>query len=156
LTGNRGKLTDFGVATPIDFPTSSGTVRYWAPECFPVPSRRNEKSDVYALGLVIWELFFGNGQIPFSGWNKNDLICHIARHNGKEIIPSDAPPSSVAIINGCWKKKEDRLSVAKLMLDIQTHLDADTNASKSLQTTKEGTSSLNEDPVEFRLNGNTV
>lgn len=38
----------------------AGTVAYMAPECFHDDGKVNEKSDVYALGMILWECVTGN------------------------------------------------------------------------------------------------
>ncbi len=61
------KLTDFGLSaaseiTPTNIGKSRistgtfGTVRWLAPECLAQFGSVSEKSDVYALGIFLWEL----------------------------------------------------------------------------------------------------
>ncbi len=74
LNGNgEAKVTDFGIARAIDVQdgeTATGTVLgtcdYIAPE--QAQGRRaDEQSDVYSLGIVLYELL--TGEVPFSGDN---------------------------------------------------------------------------------------
>jgi serine/threonine protein kinase len=65
----RGRLTDFGLAASLDEPDPgerlSGTPLYMAPEQFSgAPSTR--VTDIYALGLVLWEIFAGQRAIEAS------------------------------------------------------------------------------------------
>ena len=60
----RVRLTDFGLAAARDRKGSlAGTPSYMAPELFE-GIRPSEASDVYALGLVIWELLTGRRLPP--------------------------------------------------------------------------------------------
>lgn len=79
------KLADFGTARQLlkheDFAmTSVGTPYYLSPEAVGL-SRYNNKSDVWGLGCIMFELCTGTK--PFLGKSLNDLI--------KQILNEDAP-----------------------------------------------------------------
>jgi serine/threonine protein kinase len=79
----RVKLADFGLAAG-ELPDSAGIVgtpAYMAPELFDGASTATVRSDIYALGLVLYELF--TGKPAFSGQSVADL----ARQH-KESTPS--------------------------------------------------------------------
>ena len=59
--GGRIRLTDFGLAGMAARPLRAGTPAYMAPE--QLAGRRSRSSDIYALGLVLYELF--TGRRPF-------------------------------------------------------------------------------------------
>lgn len=74
LVGRQGevKLTDWGAARPTDGDHAltgehmlMGTLRYVAPEQFRDPRRADHRSDMYALGGVLYELL--TGRVPFPG-----------------------------------------------------------------------------------------
>lgn len=77
LLGRRGevKLTDWGLAKPTDGDhaltgenTCMGTLRYVAPEQIRDARRADQRSDVYALGGVLYELLTGRVPFPESNW----------------------------------------------------------------------------------------
>ena len=68
----RVRLADFGLAggVDVDSPGLAGTPAYMAPEQF-TGQAASVQSDIYALGLVLYEMF--TGKAAFSGSTVNDL-----------------------------------------------------------------------------------
>ena len=68
----RVRLADFGLAggAEVETPGLAGTPAYMAPELF-TGQAASVKSDIYALGLVLYEMF--TGKAAFSGSTVNDL-----------------------------------------------------------------------------------
>ncbi len=66
------RLADFGLAggAEVETPGLAGTPAYMAPEQF-AGQAASVKSDIYALGLVLYEMF--TGKAAFSGSTANDL-----------------------------------------------------------------------------------
>jgi serine/threonine-protein kinase len=89
----RVLLTDFGIAQPSDADTERltqtgtfiGTLEYIAPEQFETSQRADARSDLYALGIVAFEII--TGRVPFSG----NTVQLIAAHTQKP----PPPPSSI-------------------------------------------------------------
>lgn len=103
---NRAKLTDFGIATTKNACSSSGTYQYLAPELFnAIPEKykniRNEATDMYAFGMVIWCMF--HNTIPFQNMWPNKAKAYIA-NGGQETIHESTPVSMRNIIKECWQK----------------------------------------------------
>ena len=104
------KITDFGIAKAVNAATIVdntdgiiGSVHYFSPE----QARGgyvDEKSDIYSLGIVMYEMLTGN--VPFDGDNPvNIALMHI---NGEMTKPSQlvdgVPPALEHIILKCTDK----------------------------------------------------
>ncbi|MBQ8151417.1 MAG: Stk1 family PASTA domain-containing Ser/Thr kinase, partial [Firmicutes bacterium] len=111
LTPNgTAKITDFGIAKAVNSATIVdntegiiGSVHYFSPE----QARGgyvDEKSDIYSLGIVMYEMI--TGKVPFNGDNPvNIALMHI---NGEMVPPSQVvsgvPPALEHIILKCTDK----------------------------------------------------
>ena len=104
------KITDFGIAKAVNSATIVdntegiiGSVHYFSPE----QARGgyvDEKSDIYSLGIVMYEML--TGRVPFDGDNPvNIALMHI---NGEMVPPSKlvpgVPPALEHIILKCTDK----------------------------------------------------
>lgn len=104
------KITDFGIAKAVNSATIVdntegiiGSVHYFSPE----QARGgyvDEKSDIYSLGIVMYEMI--TGSVPFDGDNPvNIALMHI---NGEMVPPSNlvpgVPPALEHIILKCTDK----------------------------------------------------
>lgn len=104
------KITDFGIAKAVNAATIVdntdgiiGSVHYFSPE----QARGgyvDEKSDIYSLGIVMYEML--TGSVPFDGDNPvNIALMHI---NGEMVPPSrlvdGVPPALEHIILKCTDK----------------------------------------------------
>lgn len=118
----RVKVTDFGIARAATFSTVTntstvvGSVHYFSPE--QARGRyTDEKSDIYSLGIVMYEMI--TGKVPFEG---DSPISVALKHIQEEIVPpreidSSIPISLQNIILKCVKKNQsDRYSSATQLL----------------------------------------
>ena len=138
LDDGRVKITDFGIAIASNASeltqTNSvmGSVHYLPPEQAN-GAGATAKSDVYSLGILMFELLIG--KLPFKGEN----AVEIALKQMKEQIPSVCAinpeiPQSIenVILKACAKNPKNRYANVKDMYnDIKTALDEDrTNETK--------------------------
>lgn len=126
-TEGKVKVTDFGIARATSSNTIHadvmGSVHYASPE-----QARNGyvdgKSDIYSLGIVMYEMV--TGRVPFDG----DTTVSVAlQHLQEEIVTpsayaSDLPISLEKIILKCTMKSPDRryASMDELLLDLKKSL----------------------------------
>ena len=130
LDDGRVKITDFGIAIASNASeltqTNSvmGSVHYLPPEQAN-GNGATAKSDIYSLGILMFELL--TGKLPFKG----DNAVEIALKQMKEQIPSvckinEEIPQSIenVILKACAKNPKNRYTNVKAMYnDIKTALD---------------------------------
>ena len=130
LEDGRVKITDFGIAMALNnnelTQTNSvmGSVHYLPPEQAS-GSGSTIKSDIYSLGILMFELL--TGKVPFKGEN----AVEIAIKHMKDQIPSvckfnSAIPQSVEniILKACAKNPKNRYeTVSEMYEDLKTCLD---------------------------------
>ncbi len=125
------KVTDFGIATAVSAATMTqtnsavlGSVHYLSPEQAR-GGQANYKSDIYSLGIVMFEML--TGKLPFSG----DSAVSIALKHLQTETPSTkewnaAIPQSVenVVLRATAKSPTNRYqSVEEMEIDLETVLD---------------------------------
>ncbi|KAF9152322.1 hypothetical protein DFQ26_000934, partial [Actinomortierella ambigua] len=140
------KLCDFGLAVVKKASGSHttdklrGTVRWLAPELLRAerPSYTN-KSDIYALGIVMWEMA-AMCTLPFKTIDNNFVVA-VAVHGGeRERLPDNTPPDYRRWVELCWKQDpSDRPQAHEVIL-----VD---DASSIQQSANEVASSVNISPT---------
>ncbi|KAG0094350.1 hypothetical protein BGZ93_007334 [Podila epicladia] len=106
------KLADFGLAqvrqsmnTGASMSNSSvgakGTLRWMAPELFLDKPKYSSMSDMYALGMVMWEMA-ANCTIPFRDQTNNYLVPMFVKEGGREVMPDNTPAQYRKLVEQCW------------------------------------------------------
>ncbi|KAF9976592.1 hypothetical protein BGZ73_008263 [Actinomortierella ambigua] len=101
------KLCDFGLATVKELcgakGTNSrvGTNRWMAPELFKTPPEYSTKSDMYALGMVMWEMA-AMCTVPFLDMKNNVDVASAVQSGKTEEIPPNTPSEYRRLIKDCW------------------------------------------------------
>ncbi|KAG0244417.1 hypothetical protein BGW41_007709 [Actinomortierella wolfii] len=109
------KLCDFGHAMFTSVPDSLddkgsfggttkalvGTIRWIAPELLGTTPEYSFKSDIFALGMVMWEMA-ANCTIPYHDIPDNPCVVKYVLSGGRETIPSDTPHEYRQCIKRCW------------------------------------------------------
>jgi serine/threonine protein kinase len=114
------KLADFGLAKiktetkTISTKPTVGTLAWMAPELFGRKPVFTKKSDIYSLGMTLWEI--ASRKIPFEDAADPRLIPSFVSNGDREDIPADCPPKLASLIAFCWHKEvEKRPSAAEIV-----------------------------------------
>jgi serine/threonine protein kinase len=122
-------LADFGIArtvTDASQLTSTGsvlgTVDYVAPELFETNQKANDLSDLYALGVLLFEMV--TGKLPFNAENQIAIVAmhmHTMPPLPSSIVRSIPFPIDLVIMKALDKKPERRYSSASELADAFCH-----------------------------------
>ncbi|PKK73448.1 kinase-like protein [Rhizophagus irregularis] len=131
---NTIKVSDFGLSKrikEISNPQSKlfGVIPYIDPKGFAEqqPYSLNKKSDVYSIGVLLWEI--SSGKSPFENEQYNcDLAARIAQGLRETIVPS-TPCNYAELYIECWNNEPDNRPaindvVTRLKTIIKTSDDA--------------------------------
>lgn len=119
------KILDFGLSqSEGDRGHGRGTLPYMAPEQIDPGQTIDERTDIYALGVVFYELLCG--VLPYKGESTKETIEAIREGAPKlpvEIDPSVPEPLQAIALKAMEKHPNDRYSTAKeMMLDLRRYL----------------------------------
>ena len=126
--GSHALVTDFGVAKALSaaMPTSGmtsggmaiGTPAYMAPEQLAADPAADHRIDIYAVGLLAYELL--SGRSPFVGTSPQaTMAAQLTRvPDPLDRFRDDVPPALSAVITRCLEKQpESRPQTATALLD---------------------------------------
>jgi tetratricopeptide (TPR) repeat protein len=120
LAGNAAVVTDFGIAKALSASrtptpgstltqagTSLGTPAYMAPEQAAADPATDQRADIYAFGILAYELLAG--QPPFAGRSPQKLLAAQLgeRPTPIETVRPDAPPALAELVTRCLEKNAD-------------------------------------------------
>lgn len=78
-----------------------GMVEYIEPQHFKIINyKKNEKSDIYSLGVLLWEI--SSGHLPFPGYPRDVLGSHISYMNLREKPIEGTPFKYQQLYQKCW------------------------------------------------------
>jgi hypothetical protein len=126
--GKTAKLCDFGLTTmgltsSVMSRNPGGTFAWSAPEILCYGHGHTPQSDVYALGILMWELL--TSAQPFGGLAK-DQIFGLLMQNQRPLVPNPIPSgfsrAYVALMRRCWDqdpaKRPSASQVHQCMIDL--------------------------------------
>ncbi|MBS0350607.1 MAG: protein kinase [Proteobacteria bacterium] len=112
----RAKITDFGLSKMKSEMASSsstqgmkGTLGWMAPELFAEKPQPSAAADIYAFGMVLWEMMVNPYRIPFQGLAPASLItAKLTRGDKQETISESCPPKIAQLMRACWQEQDKR------------------------------------------------
>ncbi|KAG0244306.1 hypothetical protein BGW41_008070 [Actinomortierella wolfii] len=123
------KLCDFGLATVKTQSASKstgsfvGTFRWMAPELFSANPKYSTKSDMYAFGMLMWEMA-ANCTVPFQKLHDPYAVMAIVKSGEREVLPDDVPADYRKWVEQCWEHDPEKRPEARVMVnsdDDQLH-----------------------------------
>lgn len=130
-TSGAVRILDFGLASRVDpdatqssaFSPTEGTVAYLAPELL-LGARQNAQSDIYALGVVMFEML--TGARPFAHLSGLALAAaHIQSSSELWVFPPEASVQSGALVRAMTARDlSQRLADMQAVIDALDALDA--------------------------------
>ena len=129
----RAVVTDFGIAKIMGESQSElthtglfvGTVKYCAPEQLRHDADIDARVDVYALGMLLYELY--TGKQYFAGLKDHEVIGKVLYEQGGNVVDlPDTPPEFNALVARAIARDRDRRhpTAAALLKDIKAGLRA--------------------------------
>ncbi|POG66388.1 kinase-like domain-containing protein [Rhizophagus irregularis DAOM 181602=DAOM 197198] len=108
---NSIKLADFGLSKRIDEASNSqsrvlGKVPYIDPKAITDNLKLNEKSDVYSIGVLLWEI--SSGKPPFHEENYDLSLMYKISQGRREEIISDTPNDYSNLYTECWNGNQNK------------------------------------------------
>jgi len=120
----RAKISDFGLSKikTKSQTTSSlyvqnnvfGSLFWKAPETFSIKNPYTDKADIYALGIVFWEI--ASCQVPYENWEQQQLLFHVFS-GGRLEIPSSCPVEFKELIELCWHQEPKQRPTVSIVFD---------------------------------------
>src|SRR5437588_12610156 len=103
IEGNNCYITDLGLCGSVDEESSNkiyGIVSYIAPEILIQKEQKTKESDVYSIGMIMWEIFAGHP--PFDDRAHDyHLILQIGEGLRPPILP-EMPDDYAQMMQKCW------------------------------------------------------
>ncbi|CAB4414036.1 unnamed protein product [Rhizophagus irregularis] len=124
---NSVKLSDFGLSKRIEsLNTKSnlfGIYSYIDPKKFSIesPYILDEKSDVYSIGVLLWEI--SSGHPPFEDIEQYALMLKVLQGIREKPIP-DTPTEYVDLYTECWDGEPDKRPVmSEVVIKLKGFMD---------------------------------
>ena len=100
------RICDFGysrhVSTDDIMTKNVGTPHWMAPELLDNSSGYDNKIDVYAYGIVCWELL--TSQLPYYGLQATQVIAQVMVNDIRPPLPKNVSPPVKNLIEQCWAR----------------------------------------------------
>jgi len=161
------KLTDFGLSQVREAAEKNrkqddklGSRPWMAPELFGASPSYSTASDVYSLGMLLWEMV--TRKIPFAQATNGQVLEKWISEGKRETLPESCPQGLATIIEDCWAqapKKRPSLDVIILRLNTLMSNVSDVKGSsnkspKSRSNSKRSHRSKSSRPFSEKRNNN--
>lgn len=122
----RAKVSDFGLSQVKKESSLShtggniaGSLLWMAPELFQRRAKQTEASDIYSLGVMLWEI--ASRQLPFQDAANDSLIRLWVSQGDREDIPSGTPEMFAKLIEQAWAQiPTERPTADKITCDLKS------------------------------------
>jgi serine/threonine protein kinase/tetratricopeptide (TPR) repeat protein len=120
LSGRNALVADFGIARAIEAAAEEGDVKdkdvtaqgvalgtpsYMAPEQASGEGNADQRVDIYAAGLVMYEMLAGRS--PFAGLSKRETVLAHLTQTPQPITRTDVPADIAALVLRCLEKNPE-------------------------------------------------
>ncbi|UZO03491.1 uncharacterized protein OCT59_023898 [Rhizophagus irregularis] len=125
---NSIKLADFGLSKRVDESSNSqsrlrGMIPYIDPKAITDNLKLNEKSDVYSIGVLLWEI--SSGKPPFHEENYDLSLMYKISQGRREEIISDTPNDYSDLYTECWNcEPNERPSIHEVVNRLRISLNS--------------------------------
>ncbi|CAG8494443.1 15624_t:CDS:10, partial [Cetraspora pellucida] len=124
IDGGKALISDFGISKRLIDTTASssdigGVPAYLEPQCCLQnnSAKRDKRSDIYSLGVLLWELT--SGVPPFYGLPDLAIFLEIS-HDKREKTIENTPPNYANLYNNCWSSDPDlRPKLNEIILELE-------------------------------------
>jgi serine/threonine protein kinase len=118
----RAKICDFGLSRAMNLEDAGtgemGTLAYMAPEQVQGNLNPTEKTDVFAFGLVLYEIISGKRAF---GENQMMRVLKLHRAKYRPNLPDEFGPLMQALIPRCWSDRpRSRPSFAHILSEFES------------------------------------
>ena len=103
----RPRICDFGFSRIVSkeevMTKNVGTPHWMAPEMLMSSGGYGNKVDVYAYGILLWEIL--TEQLPYQGMSQSEIIASVLMRNARPKMPNSVPRELETLITDCWAKE---------------------------------------------------
>ncbi|GIL57362.1 hypothetical protein Vafri_12606 [Volvox africanus] len=104
--GFNCKVADFGLSNIVSDNSyfnkhAEGTITHLAPEAMQPNGKLTRAVDVYAFGIMMWELY--TGLRPYTGYRTIDVAVKVSKERLRPEFPSSTHPSFKELAQRCWQ-----------------------------------------------------
>ena len=126
-SATRVKVSDFGLAMSVYGAThayggagDAAPFRWMPPEAL-LRRRFSEKSDVWAYGVTLWELYTDAEALPYALASSDEVVGERVCAGNRLEEPPDCPPAMWQLMQRCWEVSPDRRPrFEQLLADMAT------------------------------------